>query len=156
MADQLGRKRQVKDAVRENLREYIVTYVFLVLSILFVILSGRTLQDIFSQLMGRLTRNLFIVLALIIPIIAGMGINFAITIGAMAAQVGLMLAINWELQGVTGLLAAAGVTLPLAAFFGFLIGSLLNKMKGQETIGSLILGYFANGAYQLLFLFIFG
>jgi simple sugar transport system permease protein len=29
-------------------------------------------------------------------------------------------------------------------------------MKGQETIGSLILGYFANGAYQLLFLFIFG
>jgi simple sugar transport system permease protein len=106
--------------------------------------------------MGRLTRNLFIVLALIIPIIAGMGINFAITIGAMAAQVGLMLAINWELQGVTGLLAAAGITLPLAAFFGFLIGSLLNKMKGQETIGSLILGYFANGAYQLLFLFIFG
>ena len=156
MADQLGRKRQVKDAVRENLREYIVTYVFLVLSILFVILSGRTLLDIFSQLMGRLTRNLFIVLALIIPIIAGMGINFAITIGAMAAQVGLMLAINWELQGVTGLLAAAGITLPLAAFFGFLIGSLLNKMKGQETIGSLILGYFANGAYQLLFLFIFG
>ena len=70
MADQLGRKRQVKDAVRENLREYIVTYVFLVLSILFVILSGRTLLDIFSQLMGRLTRNLFIVLALIIPIIA--------------------------------------------------------------------------------------
>ncbi|MDD4080069.1 MAG: ABC transporter permease [Eubacteriales bacterium] len=156
MADQLGKKRQVKDAVRENLREYIVTYVFLALSVLFVILSGRTLQDIFSQLMGRLTRNLFIVLSLIIPIIAGMGINFAITIGAMAAQVGLMLAINWDLQGFTGLLAAAGITLPLAAFFGFLIGSLLNKMKGQETIGSLILGYFANGAYQLLFLFIFG
>ena len=51
---------------------------------------------------------------------------------------------------------AAGITLPLACFFGFLIGTLLNKMKGQETIGSLILGYFANGAYQLLFLFIFG
>ncbi|NLO16388.1 MAG: ABC transporter permease [Clostridiales bacterium] len=106
--------------------------------------------------MGRMSRNLFIVLALIIPIIAGMGINFAITIGAMAAQVGMMLAINWQLEGMTGLLAAAGITLPLAALFGFLIGSLLNKMKGQETIGSLILGYFANGAYQLLFLFIFG
>lgn len=55
-----------------------------------------------------------------------------------------------------GILMAAGITVPLAAFFGYLIGSLLNKMKGQETIGSLILGYFANGAYQLLFLFIFG
>jgi simple sugar transport system permease protein len=29
-------------------------------------------------------------------------------------------------------------------------------MKGQEMIGGLILGYFANGLYQLLFLFIFG
>lgn len=32
----------------------------------------------------------------------------------------------------------------------------MNKMKGQEMIGGLILGYFANGLYQLLFLFIFG
>lgn len=85
-----------------------------------------------------------------------MGINFAITIGAMAAQIGLLLTINWRITGVLGILTAAGVTLPLAMFFGFLIGKLLNKMKGQETIGSLILGYFANGAYQLLFLFIFG
>ena len=48
------------------------------------------------------------------------------------------------------------MTVPLAAFFGYLIGKLLNKMKGQEMIGGLILGYFANGLYQLLFLFIFG
>ncbi len=156
MAELSKRREKTMTAVRSNLREYIVTYVFLLMSVAFVILSGRPLSDIFSQVMGRLSRNLFIVLALIIPIIAGMGINFAITIGAMAAQVGLMLAINWELEGVTGLLAAAGITLPLAALLGFLIGSLLNKMKGQETIGSLILGYFANGAYQLLFLFIFG
>ncbi len=156
MAERSKSREKTAAALKSNLREYIVTYVFLALSIAFVILSGRALPEIFAQLMGRLSRNLFIVLALIIPIIAGMGINFAITIGAMAAQVGLMLAINWELEGVLGLLAAAGITLPLAAFFGFLIGSLLNKMKGQETIGSLILGYFANGAYQLLFLFIFG
>lgn len=48
------------------------------------------------------------------------------------------------------------ITMPIAAFFGFLIGKLMNKMKGQEMIGGLILGYFANGLYQLLFLFIFG
>ncbi len=156
MAESFMKRRNLREAARENLREYIVTYVFLALSVIFIIVSGRPLNDIFSQIVGRLSRNLFIVLALIIPIIAGMGINFAITIGAMAAQVGLMLVINWELEGIAGLLVAAGITLPLAAFFGFLIGSLLNKMKGQETIGSLILGYFANGAYQLLFLFIFG
>lgn len=152
----VNRKDKAVAAIKNNLREYIVTYVFLILSVIFVAYSGRSMTDIMQQLMGRLSRNLFVVLALIIPIIAGMGINFAITIGAMAAQIGLLLAINWEIKGVLGLLVAAGITLPLGAVFGFLIGSLLNKMKGQETIGSLILGYFANGAYQLLFLFIFG
>ena len=55
-----------------------------------------------------------------------------------------------------GFLVAMLMTVPIAGFFGYLIGNLLNKMKGQEMIGGLILGYFANGLYQLLFLFIFG
>lgn len=148
--------RSIAAKLKANLGEYVVTYIFLVLSVVFVVASGQPLSVVFSQLMNRLSRNLFIILALIIPVIAGMGINFAITIGAMAAQVGLLLVINWGVKGISGLLLAAAITLPLGAGFGFLIGTLLNKMKGQETIGSLILGYFANGAYQLLFLFIFG
>ena len=140
----------------KNFKEYIVTYVFLILSVTFTVISGRPMNDILYQIMSRLVRNLFIVLSLIIPIVSGMGINFAITIGAMAAQVGMLLAINWSLTGLGGILVAALITAPLAGVFGFLIGSLLNRMKGQETIGSLILGYFANGAYQLLFLFVFG
>ncbi len=140
----------------ENLKKYAVTYLFIAMSVFFIIVSRLDMNYVCSQLLLRLNRNAFIVLALIIPIIAGMGINFAITIGAMAAQIGLLLTINWNITGVAGLLTAAAITLPLAMFFGFLIGRLLNKMKGQETIGSLILGYFANGAYQLLFLFIFG
>lgn len=116
--------------LKSNLSEYVVTYIFLVLSLVFVVASGQPLSVVFSQLMDRLSRNLFIILALIIPVIAGMGINFAITIGAMAAQVGLLLVINWGITGIGGLLAAAAITLPLAAGFGFLIGTLLNKMKG--------------------------
>ena len=148
--------RNIGKTVTENLKKYAVTYLFIAISVLFIIVSGLDMNYVCSQLLLRLNRNAFIVLALIIPIIAGMGINFAITIGAMAAQIGLLLTINWEITGFTGILVAAAITLPLALFFGFLIGKLLNKMKGQETIGSLILGYFANGAYQLLFLFIFG
>ena len=99
---------------------------------------------------GRLSRNAFIVLALIIPIVAGMGINFAITIGAMAAQIAALWVIEWGVGGFGGFLLAMLLTMPIAALFGFLIGKLLNKMKGQEMIGGLILGYFANGLYQLL------
>ena len=129
---------------------------FVALSILFMAISDAKMYDVSKQLLLRLSRNAFIVLALIIPIIAGMGINFAITIGAMAAQIGLLLTISWGVTGVPGILLAVGITLPLGSLFGFLIGKLLNRMKGQETIGSMILGFFANGAYQLLFLFIFG
>ena len=148
--------RNIGKSVTDNLKKYAVTYLFIAISVLFIIVSGLDMNYVCSQLLLRLNRNAFIVLALIIPIIAGMGINFAITIGAMAAQIGLLLTINWKITGFAGILVAAAITLPLALFFGFLIGKLLNKMKGQETIGSLILGYFANGAYQLLFLFIFG
>ena len=142
--------------VLSHISKYAVTYLFIALSVMFIIVSGLDVNYVASQLLLRLNRNAFIVLALIIPIVAGMGINFAITIGAMAAQIGLLLTISWGVTGIRGILLAAGITLPLASFFGFLIGKLLNRMKGQETIGSLILGYFANGAYQLLFLFIFG
>lgn len=148
--------QDLKFKIQKHLKEYVVTYIFLLLSLIFVSISNQSLNAILSQLVSRLTRNLFMVLALIIPIVAGMGINFAITIGAMAAQIGLLLALNWKITGFLGILTAGAITVPLGALFGFLIGTLLNKMKGQETIGSMILGYFANGAYQLLFLFIFG
>ena len=140
------------------LRENAVTIMFILMTALCLIFSveQQPLNFVLYELFGRLSRNAFIVLALIIPIVAGMGINFAITIGAMAAQIAVLWVIEWGVSGLPGMMLAALMTVPLAAFFGFLIGKLLNKMKGQEMIGGLILGYFANGLYQLLFLFIFG
>ena len=133
-----------------------VLILFIALSVLGIVLSGMRLTALSYELMGRIARNAFIILALIIPIVAGMGINFAITIGAMAAQIAILLTMNWKISGIAGFLLSCGMTIPLAALFGLLVGNLLNKMKGQEMIGSMILGYFANGLYQLLFLYIFG
>ena len=138
------------------LRNNAVTIMFVVLCIVCLYFSGLTVPYVMYELFGRLSRNAFIVLALILPIVAGMGINFAVTIGAMAAQISALWVIEWGISGLNGFLVAMAMTVPLAAFFGYLIGKLLNRMKGQEMIGGLILGYFANGLYQLLFLFIFG
>lgn len=138
------------------LRNNAVTIMFVVLCIVCLIFSGMTVPYVLYELVGRMSRNAFIVLALILPIVAGMGINFAVTIGAMAAQISALWVIEWGISGLGGFLVAMLMTVPIAAFFGYLIGNLLNKMKGQEMIGGLILGYFANGLYQLLFLFIFG
>lgn len=138
------------------LRSNAVMILFVALSIVCLLASGQNLNKVLGDLTGRMGRNIFIVLALIIPVVAGMGINFAITIGAMAAQIACLWTVEWGISGLPGMLLAAAITVPLASFFGFLIGKLMNKMKGQEMIGSLILGYFANGLYQLLFLFVFG
>ena len=142
------------------LRANAVMVMFIALCLVCLYFSGYTIPYVMYELFGRLSRNAFIVLALILPIVAGMGINFAVTIGAMAAQISALWVIEWNVAGRFGSMAAFAaamlMTVPIAAFFGFLIGKLLNKMKGQEMIGGLILGYFANGLYQLLFLFIFG
>jgi len=140
----------------EILRNNAVTIMFVLLCMIGLAFSGQSVSYVMYELFGRLSRNMFIVLALIIPVIAGMGINFAITIGAMAAQISALWVVEWGISGFGGFATAALMTMPIAAFFGFLIGSLYNKMKGQEMIGGMILGYFANGLYQLLFLFIFG
>lgn len=148
----LRKKMDISTVMRNNA----VTIMFVLLCIVCLYFSGLTVPYVMYELFGRLSRNAFIVLALILPIVAGMGINFAVTIGAMAAQISALWVIEWGISGLSGFLVAMAMTVPLAAFFGFLIGKLLNKMKGQEMIGGLILGYFANGLYQLLFLFIFG
>ena len=148
----LRKKTDIGTVIRQNA----VTIMFVMLCIVCLYFSGLTVPYVMYELFGRLSRNAFIVLALILPIVAGMGINFAVTIGAMAAQIAALWVIEWGISGLPGFLVAMLMTVPLAAFFGYLIGKLLNKMKGQEMIGGLILGYFANGLYQLLFLFIFG
>ena len=154
-----SRSREVQTVAKKNwgeiVRNNIVTIMFIVLCAVCMAFSGYTPSYVLYELFGRLSRNMFIVLALIIPIVAGMGINFAVTIGAMAAQIACILVLEWGVQGIGGFALAAALTVPMASVFGFLIGKILNKMKGQEMIGGMILGYFANGLYQLLCLFIF-
>ena len=80
--------------------------------------SGYAPNYVLYELFGRLSRNMFIVLSLIIPIVAGMGINFAITIGAMAAQIACLLVLEWGVSGIGGLALAALLTVPLGGIFG--------------------------------------
>lgn len=145
-----------QSVIKRFLADNAVMVLFIPVCILCMAASGQSLHFVAGSLIERLGRNLFMVLALIIPIVAGMGINFAITIGAMAAQIALLWVVEWQVPGISGLALAALMTIPIAGFFGYLVGKLLNRMKGQEMIGSMILGYFANGLFQLLFLFIFG
>ena len=134
--------------IREILQKNAVTVMFVVLCIIGLICSGQTVSYVMYELFGRLSRNAFIVLALIIPIVAGMGINFAITIGAMAAQIAALWVIEWGISGLTGFLVAMLMTMPIAAFFGYLIGKLMNKMKGLSALNSGLCNVYISRAFQ--------
>lgn len=145
-------KKKIQDALFQN--KVVILFVFLCIGA--IIASKQPMTFVMTELFTRIARNSFLVLSLIIPVLAGMGLNFGIVIGAIAAQIAIFLTSHWGLTGISGFLLTALLAAPIAAFFGMLVGKLFNKMKGTEMIGGLVLGYFAEGFYQLLFLFIFG
>ncbi len=134
----------------------IVPIAFAVLSIMAIIVAGIPLSFIATEIVRRLSRNTFLVMSLIIPVIAGMGLNFGIVLGAMAGQAAMFFIVDWKIKGLMGVIAAIGLAIPIAIFLGWLVGLTLNRAKGREMITSMILGFFANGIYQLIFLFFVG
>jgi len=141
---------------KDYLFNNMVTLLFIVLCLAGLNLSGQPMTLVLDELVNRIARNLFIILSLIIPVIAGMGLNFGIVIGAMAAQIVIIAVTHWQITGLAGFLLCIALTTPIAIVFGYLTGKLLNMTKGQEMITSMILGIFANGLYQLLFLVLVG
>jgi len=135
----------------------IVTLIFVVFTIFgFLVSDGVTMNYFLTELSSRFFRNAFLVLSLIIPVVAGLGLNFGIVVGAMAGQIAIAIVRYFELGGVSGLMLTFLLAFPIASLLGYFTGVLYNKTRGQEMIASLIVGYFANGIYQFLFLFVVG
>ena len=136
--------------------KYNVTALFLVLCAGCFLASSRTLPSLLDELFTRIGRNTFLVLSLLIPVAAGLGLNFGIVIGAMSAQIAIFIVVLFGGGGLSGLLMCVLLCTPLSVLFGWLVGKLFNSMKGTEMIGGLVAGYFSDGLYQLLFLYILG
>ena len=136
--------------------EYKVVLLFAIVALFAFFVSGMSTVLFFNELFTRFGRNTFMVLSLLIPVVAGLGLNFGIVIGAMAAQIAMFLVVLWGGQGVAGVGLVALVATPIAILLGFLIGKLFNKMKGSEMIGGMVTALFADGFYQFFFLFVMG
>ena len=116
-------------------------------------LAGLSPTYIVQEMIFRLSRNLFLVMSLLIPIIAGMGLNFGIVLGAMAGQIALVFITDWQIVGMQGIFLAFIISIPISIGLGMMSGSILNRAKGKEMITSMILGFFINGVYQLIVLY---
>lgn len=143
-------------ATGRALARYAVPILFAALCLGGILVARITPSFLLSEMLVRVGRNSVLVLSLLIPILAGLGLNFGIVIGAMAGQIAAILVVHWGVAGIGGFGLAWALATPIAVAFGILTGMLFNKAKGREMVTGLIAGFFANGLYQLVFLFALG
>lgn len=133
-----------------------VPIIFIALSAAAIPISGFSGTYLIQEMLTRLARNSFLVLSLLIPILAGMGLNFGMVLGAMAGQIGMIFVTDWAVVGVPGMILAGLIGTPIAMVLGYICGAVLNRAKGREMVTSYILGFFINGVYQLIVLYCMG
>jgi len=143
------KKFDIKLLITKN----IVPIIFLLMTAIMMPYSGYSGKFLAQEIITRLGRDTFLVLALLIPLMAGMGINFGLGLGAMASQIALVFVTDWHVAGIPGILLAMLISTPISLLFGFFGGYLMNNAKGREMITSYVLGFFMLGAYQIIVLF---
>ena len=154
-APRLGEKtlgQKVKDFIGNNT----VPIMFILICLYCIPMSGFSASYLLNEVMTRLGRNAFLILSLLIPIMAGMGLNFGMTLGAMAGEIGLIFVADWQIWGIPGLVLAAIISIPISIGLGVFIGKILNKAKGREMITSYMIAFFMTGIYQLVVLYMMG
>lgn len=152
MNNLMKKKVSVLDLIRGNS----VPLMFVLICAVFIPLSGFSGSYLLNEIMTRLGRNAFLILSLLIPIMAGMGLNFGMTLGAMAGEIALILVADWQIWGIPGLVLAAIISIPISIGLGVFIGKILNKAKGREMITSYMIAFFMTGIYQLVVLYMMG
>ena len=133
-----------------------VPFMFILICAICIPISGFSPAYLLNEIVTRMGRNVFLILSLLIPIMAGMGLNFGMTLGAMAGEIALIFVTDWQIWGIPGVVLAMIISIPFSIGLGLLCGKILNMAKGREMVTSYIISYFINGLYQLVVLYMMG
>lgn len=133
-----------------------VPLMFILICAVCIPLSGFSPGYLLNEIITRMGRNAFLILSLLIPIMAGMGLNFGMTLGAMAAEIALILVADWQIWGIPGIILAMILSIPLSIVLGIVCGKILNRAKGREMITGYMISFFMNGVYQIIVLYMMG
>ena len=145
-----------KGAIKHFINNNMVVIMFVILCSVCLVISKTSPSYVLMEVATRFGRNTCLVLALIIPCLAGLGLNFGIVVGATAAQIAVFFIGHWGFTGIGGFILCLLMSTPLAILFGLLLGVLYNKTKGSEMIAGLVAGFFTDGVYRLFVLYIIG
>ena len=147
------KKREKAGAI---LRQSSVPIMFVIICAVCIPISGLSPSYLVNEIVTRMGRNVFLILSLLIPIMAGMSLNFGMTLGAMAGEIALILVSDWQIVGIPGMVLAMIFSVPISILLGWFCGKILNLARGREMITSYIISYFINGVYQLVVLYLMG
>ena len=151
-----GKQQNAGKAALTFLRNNTVPLMFIIICAVCIPISGFSPSYLLNEIITRLGRNAFLILSLLIPIMAGMGLNFGMTLGAMAGELALIFVSDWQIWGIPGVVLAMIVSVPFSVLLGWVCGKILNMAKGREMITSYIISFFINGIYQLIVLYLMG
>ena len=149
-------KNNGSNSILELVRNTSVPLMFIIICAVCIPISGFSPGYLLNEIVTRLGRNAFLILSLLIPIMAGMGLNFGMTLGAMAGEIGLIFVADWQIWGIPGIILAMIISIPISILLGLFCGKMLNMAKGREMVTSYIISFFMNGLYQLVVLYMMG
>lgn len=90
-----------------------------------------------SDIIVRIGMNGVLILAMMISVYCGAGLNFGLSIGIVCGLLGGSFAVENNLTGAGGFLVSCLISIPLGLLVGWLYGLMLNKIKGSEmTVGN--------------------
>ena len=148
--------RSAGKTIRSFLSGNSVPIMFILICAVCIPISGFSPDYLLNEIITRLGRNAFLILSLLIPIMAGMGLNFGMTLGAMAGEIALIFVSDWQIWGIPGVVLAMIVSVPFSVLLGWFCGKIMNMARGREMITSYIISFFINGVYQLIVLYMMG
>ncbi len=124
-------KNNGSNSILELVRNNSVPLMFIIICAVCIPISGFSPGYLLNEIVTRLGRNAFLILSLLIPIMAGMGLNFGMTLGAMAGEIGLIFVADWQIWGIPGIILAMIISIPISILLGLFCGKMLNMAKGR-------------------------
>ncbi len=114
-----------------------VVIAFLLVLMVSVFPLGINPGMIYGDILVRVGMNGFLVLAMMMSILCGAGLNFGLPIGILCGLVGGSIAVQFNWNGLSGFWGACIVSIPFAILAGYAYAYILNHVKGSEmTVGN--------------------
>lgn len=114
---------------------------FLLILVFAAHLIGMNMISLLNASFIKFTMNGIFVLSLLPMLNAGMGMNFGLPVSICAGLIGMCIAVNFKILGMTGILVSMLLGAVIAILFGKIYAYIMMRIKGKEEIAGTFIGF---------------